>query len=75
MNVTVDEDVSGEAHQYTNNTLSFLSFPFHILKASGADALELNLSCPHGMGERGMGLACGQVRTTPAVTMCVSVLE
>lgn len=21
--------------------------------ASGADALELNLSCPHGMGERG----------------------
>ncbi|ALC48926.1 su-r- [Drosophila busckii] len=28
--------------------------------ASGADALELNLSCPHGMGESGMGLACGQ---------------
>lgn len=27
---------------------------------SGADALELNLSCPHGMGERGMGLFCGQ---------------
>merc|ERR1719220_3221520 len=27
---------------------------------SGADALELNLSCSHGMGERGMGLACGQ---------------
>jgi len=27
---------------------------------SGADALELNLSCPHGMGERGMGMACGQ---------------
>ncbi|CEM00688.1 unnamed protein product [Vitrella brassicaformis CCMP3155] len=27
---------------------------------SGADALELNLSCPHGMGEVGMGLACGQ---------------
>ncbi|KAL5022059.1 hypothetical protein ScPMuIL_001214 [Solemya velum] len=27
---------------------------------SGADALELNLSCPHGMGERGMGIACGQ---------------
>lgn len=26
----------------------------------GSDALELNLSCPHGMGERGMGLACGQ---------------
>ena len=30
--------------------------------AAGADALELNLSCPHGMGERGMGLACGQVK-------------
>ncbi|VDP86969.1 unnamed protein product, partial [Echinostoma caproni] len=27
---------------------------------SGADAIELNLSCPHGMRERGMGLACGQ---------------
>lgn len=33
-------------------------------QASGADALELNLSCPHGMGERGMGLACGQVQPT-----------
>lgn len=32
------------------------------VQASGADALELNLSCPHGMGERGMGLACGQVQ-------------
>lgn len=27
---------------------------------AGPDGLELNLSCPHGMGERGMGLACGQ---------------
>ncbi|ESN92737.1 hypothetical protein HELRODRAFT_69873, partial [Helobdella robusta] len=27
---------------------------------AGAHALELNLSCPHGMGERKMGLACGQ---------------
>lgn len=27
---------------------------------SGCDMLELNLSCPHGMGERGMGLACGE---------------
>ncbi|BES89931.1 dihydropyrimidine dehydrogenase [Nesidiocoris tenuis] len=27
---------------------------------AGADMLELNLSCPHGMGESGMGLACGQ---------------
>lgn len=31
-------------------------------EATGAEALELNLSCPHGMGESGMGLACGQVR-------------
>lgn len=29
-------------------------------QAAGPDALELNLSCPHGMGEKGMGLACGQ---------------
>lgn len=29
-------------------------------EAAGSDALELNLSCPHGMGESGMGLACGQ---------------
>ncbi|KAN0034723.1 hypothetical protein ACTFIV_001255 [Dictyostelium citrinum] len=29
-------------------------------EASGADGIELNLSCPHGMGEKGMGLACGQ---------------
>jgi len=27
---------------------------------AGADALELNMSCPHGMGEKGMGLHCGQ---------------
>eukprot|EP01006_Ploeotia_vitrea_P008203 TRINITY_DN19351_c0_g1_i1.p1 TRINITY_DN19351_c0_g1~~TRINITY_DN19351_c0_g1_i1.p1 ORF type:complete len:1021 (-),score=146.47 TRINITY_DN19351_c0_g1_i1:185-3217(-) len=27
---------------------------------AGADAIELNLSCPHGMAEQGMGLACGQ---------------
>jgi dihydropyrimidine dehydrogenase (NADP+) len=32
-----------------------------LAEESGADALELNLSCPHGMGESGMGLACGQV--------------
>jgi dihydroorotate dehydrogenase len=31
---------------------------------AGADALELNLSCPHGMGESGMGLACGQVNNS-----------
>jgi dihydropyrimidine dehydrogenase (NADP+) len=32
-----------------------------------SDALELNLSCPHGMGESGMGLACGQVMNKCAV--------
>lgn len=32
-----------------------------LAEKAGADALELNLSCPHGMGEKGMGLACGQV--------------
>lgn len=32
----------------------------HMAEVAGADALELNLSCPHGMGESGMGLACGQ---------------
>ena len=37
---------------------------------SGADALELNLSCPHGMGERGMGLACGQVQTHTHTHTC-----
>eukprot|EP01062_Namystynia_karyoxenos_P077474 TRINITY_DN7809_c0_g1_i2.p1 TRINITY_DN7809_c0_g1~~TRINITY_DN7809_c0_g1_i2.p1 ORF type:complete len:1087 (+),score=384.23 TRINITY_DN7809_c0_g1_i2:99-3263(+) len=31
-----------------------------LAQAAGSDALELNLSCPHGMGEKGMGLACGQ---------------
>ncbi|GAB1609209.1 dihydropyrimidine dehydrogenase [NADP(+)]-like [Argonauta hians] len=33
-------------------------------QACGADALELNLSCPHGMGEVNMGLACGTVYDT-----------
>uniref|UniRef100_A0A0C9Q8R5 Dihydropyrimidine dehydrogenase [NADP(+)] n=1 Tax=Fopius arisanus TaxID=64838 RepID=A0A0C9Q8R5_9HYME len=31
-----------------------------LAEGAGADGLELNLSCPHGMGESGMGLACGQ---------------
>lgn len=64
-----------KVYQCTSKTLPFLSFSFCILKASGADALELNLSCPHGMGERGMGLACGQVRTSTAVMMCGCVAE
>src|SRR5437879_13200458 len=28
---------------------------------AGSDALELNFGCPHGMSERGMGSAVGQV--------------
>lgn len=30
-------------------------------EAAGADGLELNFGCPHGMSERGMGAAVGQV--------------
>ena len=30
-------------------------------KDAGADGLELNFGCPHGMSERGMGAAVGQV--------------
>lgn len=41
--------------------------------AAGADALELNLSCPHGMGEKGMGLACGQVGQKDACCYVESV--
>src|SRR2546426_10018580 len=28
---------------------------------TGADGVELNFGCPHGMSERGMGAAVGQV--------------
>jgi len=31
------------------------------VEAAGADGLELNFGCPHGMAERGMGSASGQV--------------
>jgi len=31
------------------------------IEDAGADGLELNLGCPHGMSERGMGAAVGQV--------------
>ncbi|MGD9584598.1 MAG: NAD-dependent dihydropyrimidine dehydrogenase subunit PreA [Lysobacterales bacterium] len=33
----------------------------HQVEDSGADAVELNFGCPHGMSERGMGAAVGQV--------------
>ncbi|MEW6041317.1 MAG: NAD-dependent dihydropyrimidine dehydrogenase subunit PreA, partial [Elusimicrobiota bacterium] len=31
---------------------------------AGADGIELNFSCPHGMPEKGMGMAIGQVPET-----------
>ena len=33
---------------------------------AGADGLELNFGCPHGMSERGMGSAVGQTRFPPS---------
>ena len=36
------------------------------------DALELNLSCPHGMNEKGMGRACGEdPKTVKEITQWV----
>ena len=48
-------------------------FIITLMQAAGADALELNLSCPHGMGERGMGLACGQVRCLKRLYCRISI--
>lgn len=39
------------------------------LEGAGADALELNFSCPHGMPEKGIGAAIGQV---PHVTEMIT---
>ncbi len=33
-----------------------------LVEETGADGLELNFGCPHGMSERGMGSAVGRVR-------------
>jgi dihydropyrimidine dehydrogenase (NAD+) subunit PreA len=33
----------------------------HHVNDTGADGIELNFGCPHGMSERGMGAAVGQV--------------
>ena len=33
----------------------------HRIEDTGADGVELNFGCPHGMSERGMGAAVGQV--------------
>lgn len=35
-----------------------------LVEATGADGIELNFGCPHGMPERGMGAAVGQVPST-----------
>jgi dihydropyrimidine dehydrogenase (NAD+) subunit PreA len=32
-----------------------------LVEETGADGVELNFGCPHGMSERGMGSAVGQV--------------
>src|SRR5919109_1949545 len=32
-----------------------------VVEETGADGIELNFGCPHGMSERGMGSAVGQV--------------
>ena len=32
-----------------------------MVEETGADGIELNFGCPHGMSERGMGSAVGQV--------------
>src|SRR3989344_3306829 len=32
-----------------------------LVEDTGADGIELNFGCPHGMSERGMGAAVGQV--------------
>src|SRR5665213_3224854 len=42
-------------------------------EGAGADGLELNFGCPHGMSERGMGSAVGQVpEYTEMITAWVS---
>src|SRR5437016_1069414 len=37
----------------------------HRAEDAGSDGLELNFGCPHGMSERGMGSAVGQVPESP----------
>jgi dihydropyrimidine dehydrogenase (NAD+) subunit PreA len=32
-----------------------------MVEDTGCDGVELNFGCPHGMSERGMGAAVGQV--------------
>jgi dihydropyrimidine dehydrogenase (NAD+) subunit PreA len=32
-----------------------------MVEDTGCDGMELNFGCPHGMSERGMGAAVGQV--------------
>src|ERR1700753_502243 len=43
------------------------------IEDTGADGIELNYGCPHGMSERGMGSAVGQVpEYCEQITRCVS---
>ncbi|MDR3565159.1 MAG: NAD-dependent dihydropyrimidine dehydrogenase subunit PreA [Negativicutes bacterium] len=45
------------------------------LEAAGADAIELNFSCPHGMPEKGAGAAIGQVADiTEMITVWVKTV-
>jgi len=60
--------LAGEVYYYCF-LLSLLLLLLLLLQSAGADGLELNLSCPHGMGERGMGLACGQVYSAAAASL------
>ena len=48
-----------------------------MIEDTGADALELNFGCPHGMSERGMGSAVGQVPEyiQQAAEWCKSVAQ
>jgi len=35
----------------------------HRIQDTGADGIELNYGCPHGMSERGMGSAVGRFQS------------
>lgn len=43
-----------------------------MMQEAGADILELNLSCPHGLPEKGMGQACCDIpKISASITKCV----
>ena len=41
-----------------------------LVEETGADGIELNFGCPHGMSERGMGAAVGQVPEYVEMVVC-----